>query len=280
VVIATQVRRAALLAVAGAALLVPATAAASPAGGAGRAGLRWWHGTLIRPLDPPLARASGHAAAVPRPGESERLSDERADTRWAQGAERARITARPVAGSRRVARVRLFTEDGFPEIYLALRRHWDAQGREWIQVRVPMRPNGRVGWVPRAALGRLHLTHKLIVVDRARLRISLRVDGRKVWSAPVAVGAHGTPTPAGHFWIRERFKLEDPRSGYYPYAFGTADYSTLSDWPGGGVVGIHGPYFAAARIPGRISHGCIRLKVRDDRWLAHHIAVGTPLRVH
>jgi len=73
------------------------------------------------------------------------------------------------------------------------------------------------------------------------------------------VGTASTPTPPGHFWVRERFRITDPRSGYYPFAFGTSDYSTLSDWPRGGVVGIHGPYYAPAAIPGYISHGCIRL---------------------
>jgi lipoprotein-anchoring transpeptidase ErfK/SrfK len=44
-------------------------------------------------------------------------------------------------------------------------------------------------------------------------------------------------------------------------------------------VGIHGPYYDATGIPGYISHGCIRLKVSDDFWLAGHLSLGTPLRV-
>jgi lipoprotein-anchoring transpeptidase ErfK/SrfK len=104
-------------------------------------------------------------------------------------------------------------------------------------------------------------------------------SGRVIWSAPVAVGKPSTPTPAGHFWIREKFKLTDPSSGYYPFAFGTSDYSTLSEWPRGGVVGIHGPYFQPGLIPGHISHGCIRLRVTDDTWLGQHLKFGTPLDV-
>jgi lipoprotein-anchoring transpeptidase ErfK/SrfK len=105
-------------------------------------------------------------------------------------------------------------------------------------------------------------------------------NGARIWSAPVGIGKPSTPTPRGHFWIRERFAIASPASGYYPYAFGTADYSTLTDWPGGGVVGIHGPFGASWRqIPGRISHGCIRLHVPDDFWLGRHLHVGTPLWV-
>ncbi len=139
-----------------------------------------------------------------------------------------------------MARPRWSTESGLPQTYLLLRARWDAQGREWVKVRIPVRPNGRTGWVKRDALGAFHLTHLLVVVDRQRLQILLYRSGRLVWSAPVAVGKPSTPTPPGRFWITERFKIENPSSGYWPYAFGTSDYSTLTDWPEGGVVGLHG----------------------------------------
>jgi L,D-transpeptidase catalytic domain len=260
------------------ALLALGAALATP----GAAAAREWHGMTIRPLDPPRGAADARAAAAPTPPARRRdavLSDERTFTRSAYSLARFAIRARPLAGAHRVGRVRLWTEDGFPEVYLALRSHWDHGGQEWVRIRIPGRPNGRTGWVRREALGRFRLTDLLVIVDRRRLRIVLRRDGRKVWSAPVGVGAPGTPTPRGRFWIRERFRIADPRSGYYPYAFGTAAYSVLTDWPGGGIVGIHGPYYAASAIPGRISHGCIRLRVRDDRWLARHIRVGVPLRI-
>ena len=207
------------------------------------------------------------------------LSNETTLSRWAYPDRLAGVYRAPRFSSRRVTRLHWDTEDGFPEVYLLLRAHWDKRGREWVLLRVPMRPNGTTGWVRRDALGRFHLTHLLLVVDRERLRMSLYSSGRLRWSAPVGVGKSASPTPAGHFWIREEFKVQDPRSGYWPYAFGTADYSTLTDWPGGGIVGIHGPYYEPQLIPGRISHGCIRLRVADDGWLAGHIAVGTPLRV-
>jgi len=179
----------------------------------------------------------------------------------------------------RVARLHWDTEDGFPEVYLLLRAEWDVQGQEWIQLRIPGRPNGRVGWVLRESLGAMHVTHRLVVVDRERLRLSVYSFGRRVWSAPVGIGAPATPTPLGHYWIREKFKIHDPASGYYPWAFGTAAYSHLTDWPGGGVVGIHGPFFAPGSIPGRVSHGCIRLRASDDTRLAEYISPGTPLLV-
>jgi hypothetical protein len=207
------------------------------------------------------------------------LSNENTSTTWAYTYDTEVVYRRPSATAPHITRLHWYTEDGFPEVYLVLRSHWDALGREWLQIRVPRRPNGTIGWVRRSALGALHVTHQLIVVDRKAMRMYLYSKGRLRWTAPVGVGKRSTPTPPGRFWIRERFKISDPKSGYWPYAFGTSDYSTLSDWPGGGVVGIHGPYFAPQSIPGRISHGCIRLETAPDAWLAQHVGVGTPLHV-
>ncbi|HEY4826494.1 MAG TPA: L,D-transpeptidase [Solirubrobacteraceae bacterium] len=226
-----------------------------------------------------LAAASGAAPTARASPVTQLLSNESTFTRWAYVNEIAAIHRQPDASSAALTHLHWNTEDGYPEVYLLLRAVWDAQGQEWIDLRIPGRPNGRTGWVPRGSLGAFHLTHQLIVVNREKLQMYFYLDGRLRWSAPVGVGAPSTPTPAGRFWIRERFKIDDPSSGYWPYAFGTSDYSTLTDWPGGGVVGIHGPYYAPQLIPGRISHGCIRLGVADDEWLAEHLDVGTPLHV-
>jgi hypothetical protein len=207
------------------------------------------------------------------------LSNENSFSRWAYTNQIAWIHKQPSASSRRIVRTNWYTPDGFPELYLLLKQTSDSQGNTWVELRIPGRPNGRVGWVPRRALGNFHLTHEMIVVNREKARMYVYRYGRRIWSAPVGVGKASTPTPKGHFWIRERFKITNPSSGYYPFAFGTTDFSTLTDWPGGGVVGIHGPYFDPKGIPGHISHGCIRLEVAADAWLAHHITLGVPVHV-
>jgi hypothetical protein len=190
----------------------------------------------------PFARARSRKPSV--------LSNETTFTRWAYVERIAPIRREPSGSSAVVDRLHWNTEDGFPEVYLLLRAAWNAQGSQWVELRIPGRPNGRTGWVPRDALGAFHLTDALLVVDRERLRMLFYRDGHLRWSAPVGVGKASTPTPAGRFWIRERFAIDDPRSGYWPYAFGTSDYSRLTDWPGGGVVGVHGPYYAPQSIPG------------------------------
>jgi hypothetical protein len=204
------------------------------------------------------------------------LSDERLLTRWANPARIADIYRRHSAGSRKITRLHFFTEDGFPEVYLLLRQYTDAQHREWVQIRVPRRPNGAVGWVLRDALGPFHVNHFQLIVNRRTLRATLLKSGRKVWSARVGVGKASTPTPAGHFWVREKFRFRNTPV-YGTHAIGTSAYApTLSDWPGGGVVGMHGTN-EPGLIPGRPSHGCIRIKNADIGRLWRILPLGTPL---
>jgi L,D-transpeptidase catalytic domain len=243
----------------------------------GRRLLRW---TALAAVVVTGLLSSGAATASAASAQSNQvLSNEFTFTSWAYVARAARVYSEPSVWSHVVGHLTWYTEDGFPSIYLLLRASQDSRGREWVELRIPGRPNGRTGWVLRSALGSFHLTHQLVIVDRAALRMYFYDNGVRIWSAPVGIGAASTPTPPGRFWINERFAL--PASNpYYPYAFGTTDYSTLTDWPGGGVVGIHGPYGASwSQIPGRISHGCIRLHVPDDFWLARHIQLGDPVWV-
>jgi len=148
----------------------------------------------------------------------------------------------------------------------------------WVKLRLPLRPNGQRGWVPRSALGRLHVVTTRLVVRRGSMRAVLRRDGRVIWRSRVGVGAPSTPTPSGTFYVRELLRVSDPSGLYGPYAFGTSAYAAISDWPGGGVVGIHGTN-QPELIPGRPSHGCIRVPNRKIRRLARLMPVGTPVEI-
>jgi lipoprotein-anchoring transpeptidase ErfK/SrfK len=224
------------------------------------------------------ARAQEALPPASPPG-AQRLSDERLETRWAYPQRRAKVRSRPSGRARTVTRLRLLTEDRFPEVYIALSSWTDPSGNQWVKVRLPMRPNGRTGWVPRDALAELNLVRKLIDVDKRRLRVTLYDRGKVVFSARVGVGKAGTPTPSGHFYIREKFRVHGVPL-YGTNAIGTSAYApTLSDWPGGGVVGLHGTN-QPQLIPGRPSHGCMRLKNRDIQRLYRLAPRGTPINIH
>jgi len=226
----------------------------------------------------PAAAPPQQPSAAPAASEVQ-LSNERTLTTWAHPLVAGPIYARPDRRSRRVDRVHMQTEDGFSEVYLLLVSRTDAHGGTWVELRIPGRPNGRTGWVPREVLAGFHPTSWLLVINRRERRVTAFVDGRMRFAAPVGVGKRSTPTPPGHFWIRERFKLTDRRSPYWPYALGTSDYSTLTEWPGGGVVGIHGPFGQPQLIPGDPSHGCVRMRAADIAWLAPRITLGTPVDI-
>ena len=131
--------------------------------------------------------------------------------------------------------------------------------------------------MPREGLGEFHLIHTQLVVNRRTLRATLFKNGKKIFQAPVGVGKASTPTPGGAFWIREKLKCFG--AVYGPLAFGTAAYSNqLTDWPGGGVVGVHGTN-EPNLVPGRPSHGCVRMHNKDILRLARLMKPGTPLLI-
>jgi hypothetical protein len=225
------------------------------------------------------------AAGTPAPSADEplagrvfaTLSNLKTLSRWAYPQAAAAAYERPSLRARVVDHLHFLTPDGQAEVYLAL--HSETIGPlTWIQVPLPGRPNGLTGWVQVSALGELHVTDEYLRVNRETLRATLYRDGRAVWRAPVGVGRPSLPTPAGHFYVTE--KLTALAGAFYgPYALGTSAYApTLSDWPGGGIVGIHGTD-EPQLIPGRPSHGCIRLRNADIASLWPVIQIGTPIEI-
>jgi hypothetical protein len=211
-------------------------------------------------------------------GRAEQLGSGRFISRWTTVRKAAAARIRPLAGAPEIAHVARKTSDGTPSALQVLRSEPDSSGQVWVQVRLPMLPNGRVGWLRRKALGGYRSVHTHLVVERAQLRAVLYRDGQAVFAAPVGIGTDSWPTPAGEFMIRN--ELTRYASPFYgPIAFGTtARSAVLTDWPSGGFVGIHGTN-EPQRIPGRVSHGCIRLRNADILRLAGLMPVGTPMTI-
>ncbi|MEA2150976.1 MAG: hypothetical protein QOD69_2806 [Solirubrobacteraceae bacterium] len=233
------------------------------------------------PNAPDAVVAAGVAdplAGLQAPGDTVTLSDERTTTRWAHAQELAKIRASPTTGARTITRLRYLTEDRAAEVYVVLGARLDANGLAWLQIRIPMRPNGRVGWVRSESLSQLYVVRTRLVIDRGGLRATLFETGKRIWQAPVGIGKPGTPTPRGVFWVRERLKGLGTGGAYGPWAFGTSAYANFSDWPNGGVVGIHGTN-EPGLVPGRPSHGCVRVRNDKIRRLARLMPIGTPIQV-
>jgi lipoprotein-anchoring transpeptidase ErfK/SrfK len=116
-----------------------------------------------------------------------------------------------------------------------------------------------------------------IVVHVAARTIEVRrdEDGKLLLRAVVAVGKPGAETPIGRdFYVQGRFASADPFYG--PFVLETSAYSKLSEWPGGGLAGIHGT--DRPDLLGRaVSHGCVRVSNAVDRALARLAPLGTPI---
>lgn len=233
---------------------------------------------LLAGLLAALCAAPAHATTVAAT-RVQQLSNETTSSYWAYPARVATIRAEPSRDARAVTRTQVQTEISRPNVYLVLSVVAEPGGGErWLKIRVPGRPNGRVGWVLRGALGPLHHVDAQIVVDKRALTATLRRRGRVVMRVPVGVGAASTPTPSGHFWVREKLRFR-AQPLYGSFALGTSAYApTLTEWPAGGVVGLHGtdePWL----IPGRPSHGCVRIRNEDNAKLWARTPVGTPVLI-
>ena len=245
-------------------------------------------GTLVVwPAAPPVsapAKAAG-AALLPepvepafRPSEPRRARRSEANlSRWAPVVRG--VDARKAPGSSRiVGHLDELTPEGTTNIAVVTDSTEDAGGRLWVRVRLAALPNNLTGWVPRASLGGYGIVRTHLVVDRESLTATLYRGRHAIFRAEVGVGQDAYPTPSGRFYVRNKLtRFANP--AYGPLAFGTSARSdVLTDWPAGGFVGIHGTD-EPELLPGRVSHGCIRMRNEDILRLARLMPVGTPLTI-
>jgi len=199
-------------------------------------------------------------------------------SRWTVVRARALAHTGPSRNAPVITRLAVLNSDGTPNALEVLGSSADGRGRLWVHVHLPVLPNGRLGWVERRLLGPYETVDTHLLVDRRRLRATLYRRGHDVFTAPVGIGTASWPTPSGEFLVRD--ELTRYASPFYgPVAFGTTARSVvLTEWPGGGFIGIHGTN-EPALVPGRVSHGCIRMRNADIVRLARLMPVGTPVTI-
>jgi lipoprotein-anchoring transpeptidase ErfK/SrfK len=183
----------------------------------------------------------------------------------------------PDRAARVVTTMKQFRKDFRPQYILATEQRTDpvTGAATWYRITVPGRPNGRTGWIPAAAVD-LSPVDRWLVIHRDARKFEFFVRGERVRTGVIAVGASGMETPLGLFYVQWKFKPEWEVLG--AYALETSGYSKLSDWPGGGIVGVHGtntPWLLGQAV----SHGCVRLHNEDILFLRPHVSVGTPIKI-
>lgn len=191
-------------------------------------------------------------------------------------APRVAVRHRPRPAARVRAVMTSFRPDYRQTVFFVIGRR-TVRSVEWLKVHVPGRPNGRRGWVRSSSIRLSRSAGPFrIVIDRSRRQLTLHRKRKAVLRTPVAVGKPGAPTPLGRFYVTAAFRPAD--RFYGPWAFETSAYAAITDWPGGGIVGVHGTSEPWS-VGHRASSGCIRLYNKAIRILKQRVRPGTPIRI-
>ncbi|MGI9613105.1 MAG: L,D-transpeptidase [Acidimicrobiales bacterium] len=168
------------------------------------------------------------------------------------------------------------TERGGPLVFQAIGEPVGG----WIEVLLPIRPNGSTGWVPVADVSLSRNPYR-IVVDVDSYELTVFREEATVLSTTVAIGTGATPTPIGDFFLTELFQPPDPAGLYGPYAYGLSGFSdTLDSFNGGpGIIGIHGTN-QPELLGSNVSHGCVRVDNAVISEMAAFLPLGTPISIH
>ena len=154
-----------------------------------------------------------------------------------------------------------------------------SQSPGWVEVLLPVRPNGSTGWVHASAVT-LATNPYHVVVQLGAHTITVTNAHNVIYTGPVATGAPDTPTPLGNYYLYVLLQAPDPSGPYGPYAYGLSSHSDALETFDGGYaeIGIHGNNDASV-LGSSVSHGCIRMDNAGITELAKQLPLGTPVDV-
>jgi lipoprotein-anchoring transpeptidase ErfK/SrfK len=146
---------------------------------------------------------------------------------------------------------------------------------DWVQVYLPVRPNGTTGWVHASDVS-VSSNPFRIKIELGAHRITVSKDAAVLYQGAVAVGAPETPTPTGLYYLRVLVKALDPTTVYGPYAYGLSSHSEVLDTFNGGdaEIGIHGNNDASV-LGTNATHGCVRMDNDAITALTKQLPLGT-----
>lgn len=164
---------------------------------------------------------------------------------------------------------------GVPQTFLVKSQRPDG----WVEVLLPVRPNGSTGWVQRNDVNLTQNPYR-IAVSLGAHTITVTHADQVIYTGPVAVGAPDTPTPTGNYYLYVLLQAPDPSGPYGPFAYGLSSHSeALETFAGGDAeIGIHGNNDASA-LGSSVSHGCIRMDNAAITDLTGKLPLGTPVDV-
>jgi len=171
---------------------------------------------------------------------------------------------------------------GGPQQLMVLGAKRGADGQDWIEVQLPIKPNGRTGWI-RADYTKLKKTPYWLQLSLRTRVVTVFKKGRKIRRFRSVIGQPQYPTPRGFFAIYERVAQDDPNGFVGPWTVHLTAQSTVLDQFDGGPprIALHGrgPSSFGDPLGSARSHGCIRVNNREINWVARFVIPGTPFEV-
>lgn len=165
------------------------------------------------------------------------------------------------------------TQFNGPRVFLVV----DAT-EEYLEVMIPVRPNGATGWIRRDEVTLSEVQH--------RAEINLTTDSLTVWDGEeiivetaAATGKPTTPTPLGEFFVRDVIE-SNPNGAYGSFILGLSGYSEALETFAGKepAIAIHGTN-RNDLVGQEVSNGCIRIPNELIELLAEAVPLGTPVTV-
>ena len=153
-------------------------------------------------------------------------------------------------------------------------------GDAWVEVQLPIRPNGQTGWV--------RSEDYTFSETQIRAEVSLGTASVRVFDGPdviaetsAVVGAEETPTPVGRFYVAARKQNTPEEFWLGPWALILSSYSEVLPSFSGGlpVIAIHGTNHPEL-MGGAITFGCVRVTNEVVEFLADHVPVGAPVDIY
>ncbi|HEY6886818.1 MAG TPA: L,D-transpeptidase [Solirubrobacter sp.] len=192
---------------------------------------------------------------------------------------RTGVSAKPGGATRR------WVSPSDASALLVLAARTDREGRCWLQVRLPTRPNVAEGWVDAGLVQLAPTAWRIEVALHARTVMLLRA-GERVARYRAVVGASATPTPRGLFALMDAYPNDpDDFLGRWVLTL-TAHSDVLRRYDGGdGRVALHGRGGESLREPlgSAASHGCVRISNTAIASIVKRIGLaaipGTPVRI-
>ena len=157
------------------------------------------------------------------------------------------------------------------------------QQPDWLDVYVPVRPNGTTGWVRRSDVELTTHDYRMLV-ELGSHRLTVYQGENVIAEEPIGIGRETAPTPPGLYYTRELLQPDNPDEAYGPFAYGLSGYSeVIFDFTENGVQGDGRMAIHGTNQPDSIGqsegNGCIRMSNDAITRLAETLPIGVPVEI-